>query len=204
MRMLFFALLLLCCTHLWAQPPRMLFVYARAGTIDSFPTADFDSLTFPGKTDLAVHLKTGGVTTIPLEQIDSLGFPYVGGPACMIFSPNGGQTYHVGDTMSLSWHINPAGMMAQKVAVFLSPNDTNWYQIDLRPSTGGEPQVFNTDQRYNADHSITCSWKIVDPISSWSSESPVSSRCRTKVAAYGFSSDPEQYDISDATFMIQP
>jgi len=206
MKTFLLVILSLCCTSLWAQPPRMLSVYTHAGTIDSLPVSDFDSLAFPGATNLSIYLKAGGVTTVPLDQIDSIGFPFVGGPVCTVLSPNGGQTFHRGDSLALSWHINPVAMLAQKVAVFLSPNDTNWDQIDLSTTAGGEPQVFNNDPRYDAGRTITCKWKISDPISPWTQppNSPVSTRCRIKVAAYGFSSDPEQYDISDAAFTIQP
>ena len=199
-------MILSLCDIAMGQPPRQMNIYRAGGTMDSFNFSSFDSLAFIDSTALAIHLRSGPVTSIPLVQIDSIRFPFIGGPVYTVLSPNGGENHALGDSLTLSWRFNPALTMIGKVAVFLSPNDTDWYQLDLTSPYGNEPQVYNTDPRYNSAHIIVCKWKITNPISPWfqTTKSPLSSRCRIKVAGYEKDMDPEQYDISDAPFIIHP
>jgi hypothetical protein len=207
----------ICCAT-WAQAPRQLNVYNHSGTIDSTAFNLFDSMTIGNMTNLLIHLKTGSVTQVPLVQIDTLRFPFVGGALAQVIAPDGGGTYHVGDSLVIQWHINPTPMTAaKKVAVFISLDaeapdvgcDSCWMQIDLKGgATGNEPQVLNADPRYNTDRIATCKWKITDPISTVSPlavpRSPVSVRCRIKVGDYQRFNYPEYLDVSDGTFTILP
>lgn len=78
---------------------------------------------------------------------------------CRVIVPNGGETYHVGDSMTIQWQINPVPMSPpKKVAVFLAAGCdtcTVRMQIDLHGVGGLEPQVANSDPRYDANHIAT-------------------------------------------------
>jgi hypothetical protein len=215
-----FALIVLAvfCSLAPAQAPRQLNIYRHSGTIDSTDFGLFDSLTIGNAANLLIHLKTGGPASIPLVQIDSLRFPFLGGPVCRVIAPNGGETYRVGDSMVIQWQVNPTPMTAQKkVCVFISfvvnPGngscDSCWIQLDLKGRSGPttEPQVPNTDPRYDANHIATCKWKITNPITNSGATnqlSPISVNCKIKVGDYQRFTYNEYSDQSKGFFAIQP
>lgn len=206
MRFKLLGIIILVTITLIPSQPRQLNVYQHGGAIDSVPGSDFDSLTVSDGTNLRIHTTGGGgVRSFAISQIDSLKFPFVGGPAVTVLSPNGGETYHVGDSLTISWRINPTavGSYADKVAVFiLLDNGQTSRQIALGLS---EPQVANTDPRYNGGREITCKWKIANPMTGVypsDAASPISTTCKILVGVYGFTQEAELSDMSNGNFTI--
>jgi hypothetical protein len=190
---------------------RDIVVHKSGGMDDTTLAPDFDSMTIANSVDLLVHTKATPAWRIPLSQIDSVTFPYNGGPPCQVISPNGGETYHVGDSLILRWKINPPAVEAsgrQKIVVLLSLDSGQDYPIQLDLG-GQEPQVLNSDPRYNSNHEMSIKWKITNPMTqavpshSTMPGSPVSATCKIKVGVYDHYFEPENFDESDGVFSIQ-
>jgi len=97
----------LCFAASQAQPPHFMQICKHDGTTDTASFVRIDSTTIGNLTDFVIHLNRGGAISVPIDQIDSILFPYVGGPAYKILQPIAGRVFHVGDSVTVQWVINP-------------------------------------------------------------------------------------------------
>jgi hypothetical protein len=97
------------CIASQAQNLRMLKIYRSNGTTDTTSLSRIDSVTIENsQTNFVIHLKSGQLKTRAISGIDSIGWPYVNGPAYQITQPTAGQTFKVGDSVTVQWNYNPA------------------------------------------------------------------------------------------------
>ena len=101
-----------------------------------------------------------------------------------VLSPNGGETWHVGETIRIRWRMDVAG---QAVLLYISPNDgEDWYVINADHS------VFTGDTNW-ADYG----WTIP---AAMNSVSLVATTCRVRVSEY---LQTTVTDASDSAFTIE-
>ncbi len=111
------------------------------------------------------------------------------GPAAQVLAPNGGETYSVGQILTIQWRTNDQSMFDDAV-VSISPNDgENWYDI-----TGGGSVAMG-----EADWG-SLEWTIPATVDAGgTSLQMASTACLVRVNQYG---DIGVSDMSDAVFTI--
>lgn len=111
------------------------------------------------------------------------------GPAAQVLAPNGGETYSVGQTITIQWKTNDASIFNDAV-VSISPNDgENWYDI----TAGGSVEMGHADWG-------SLEWTIPATVDAGGTVLQMASTaCLVRINQYG---DVGVSDASDAVFTI--
>ncbi|MBD3239342.1 MAG: hypothetical protein GF331_02060 [Chitinivibrionales bacterium] len=140
---------------------------------------DGDGLQIHGINDGGVSVYVGGI------EIESVGAPAPSGPAVTVISPNGGESFAVGETVDIQWQGDPDRVSA--VMVEVSANEGEHWEL-----ISGEASI----AAFADDSTGSFSWTVPAVLSG----SPLeSSRCLVRVTDYV---DRENWDVSDAPFTL--
>jgi hypothetical protein len=182
--------------------PRQMSVYYSSGEVVSISADDTDSLTFSVTYKLYIHKSQGSIDSIHLTDIDSITFPFLGGPAVTMSAPAGGENYRVGDSLGITWTINPAAVTERVYFQVSVDNGQTWHEIN---NSYNDKYFYNNNGGYDSTYTATWKWHIKNPI-----EAPggivlnvISDLCKIRVDEYynaGIIS--EMYDQSRGVFSI--
>ena len=189
--MRFFALILvIVSTMAFSQVPRDMHIYNKSGIIDTIDGSQMDSVGFRAGNTLVVYLKNGKVDSLCAARVDSVKFPYIGGPAITLRTPVNGAAYRLGDTLILSWTINPF-CIGDRVTIELNMHDgggtySDWHEICIPDwQNSGACQPRKTDLSVYAGNMATMKIPLTDPMTGgFDGFSPVSDSCRIRLSQY--------------------
>jgi hypothetical protein len=191
--------------------PRVLHIYKKGGALDTVAPADADSVTFSASNKLVVHRKSGVTDSICVAQIDSVTFPYFGGPAITLLAPTPGATLKIGDTLVLSWTINPI-CIQDRVSVLFSTHDggtasADWHELCVPAAGGGACQPSKSDATIYSGNTATMKIELTASMSGAGGTdafSPVSDSCRIKLSQYESGGYVPDLSAVSGRFSVRP
>jgi hypothetical protein len=170
--------------------PRDIHIYNKSGVIDTIDGSQMDSVGFRSGNTMVVYLKNGKTDSLCAARVDSVKFPYIGGPAIILRTPVDGAHYRLGDTLILSWTINPI-CIGDRVTIEFNMHDgggtySDWHEICIPDwQSAGACQPRKTDQSIYTGNMATMKIPLTDPMTGgFDTYSPVSDSCRIRLSQY--------------------
>jgi hypothetical protein len=183
------------CPAAWYSPARQMLLYSSAanhfGRIRGYSLGDIDSMTFSA-TGVRVHYRWTGTSFKMREYafatLDSMTI--LRNPQFTVISPNGGETYHLGDTIWATWAVDKKKRTTPGDFLYLSLDaGRQWCQLFIPSSFSSDPsRIFHAnamvyDSGCVGTYPIALSNKIymACPNQPADSLSPLSASCMLKV-----------------------